>query len=218
MPYLPNIPIATQTLKSSQPQILGNFQTLNSVYGVDHYDYTVTGANMGHHKNVTFNKTEPAPSPAAGYVSIYGKDVAGSSELFVKHDGSPTEYQLTSGGNTNITNSTGFTPISAKVTVQMDFPAVSVNPTITILNQSNVASVVLSGSPNFLVTFTTPLSSAAYYPMISFGLPQNVLSSAEAPSMLNTVPLTTSCLFHLPIDPGHPTAFTAYVNLLIFGP
>lgn len=51
--YLPNIPTAVQLQSVSQGQILTNFGVLNSSYGIDHYDYTVSGANTGFHNKVT---------------------------------------------------------------------------------------------------------------------------------------------------------------------
>ncbi len=50
--YLPNIPLASDDLSTSQADLLGNFQALNTIYGTDHYPFSDTSADQGFHKKV----------------------------------------------------------------------------------------------------------------------------------------------------------------------
>jgi hypothetical protein len=220
MPYLPNIPIATQTLKSSQPQILSNFQTSNSVYGVDHYDYTVTGTDLGHHKNVTMPVLVTPPTPSANQFTIYSKTVSGSSELFAKRDGFPTEYQLTSGGNINISAAAGYTPLARAVTLQATYNTGDrVNPTgYSIISSIGVASMVPNVAPNWQMTFTTPMASANYYVSIALGNWTSTTFGATTVSpfyfnrTVNSLFIQVPNLANLGAGP-----FTTEISVMIFG-
>lgn len=53
MVYLPNIPQQTDQLDVSQPEILGNFQQLDTSFGIDHYKYSDLTADNGKHNQVT---------------------------------------------------------------------------------------------------------------------------------------------------------------------
>ncbi len=53
MTFLPNIPTINQNLDFSQSQLLTNNQALNTVYGIDHYEYSNGSVNAGFHNKVT---------------------------------------------------------------------------------------------------------------------------------------------------------------------
>jgi len=53
MSYNPNIPQATDDLSVSQGQLLGNFQQLDTIFGIEHYPYSNLTSNVGFHNQVT---------------------------------------------------------------------------------------------------------------------------------------------------------------------
>lgn len=53
MPYNPNIPQPTDILSDSQGDLLGNFQALDTSFGIDHYKFSDLTANNGFHNKVT---------------------------------------------------------------------------------------------------------------------------------------------------------------------
>lgn len=220
MPYLPNIPIASQTLKSSQPQILSNFQTSNSVYGVDHYDYTVTGTNLGHHKNVTMPVVVTPPTPSASQFTIYSKTVSGSSELFAKRDGSPTEFQLTSGGNINISSSAGYTPLAKAITLQLTYNSGDrVNPiSYSAISNIGVASMLPNVAPNWEIVFTTPMASANYFVSVALGNWTSTTFGATTVSPFYFNRSTTGLFIQVPnVANLGAGPFTTEISVMIFG-
>jgi hypothetical protein len=53
MAFLANIPQPSDTLDFSQPELLSNNSQLNTSFGIDHYPFTDTSANLGFHNQVT---------------------------------------------------------------------------------------------------------------------------------------------------------------------
>lgn len=82
--YTPNIPAASDRPSQSQAQILSNFQTLNSTYGVDHYDFTTATTNQGKHQKVTFPAQAGDPTTIANELALYAKNVGGDLGLYVR--------------------------------------------------------------------------------------------------------------------------------------
>lgn len=83
MAYTVNIPQPNDKLSSSQPQILQNFQALNTYTSVDHV--ALNAANQGKHKTATF-PTAAAPAAAgAAEVGLYSANgpTSGVPELFI---------------------------------------------------------------------------------------------------------------------------------------
>jgi hypothetical protein len=70
MVYLSNIPIATDDLDVSQPQLNANFTQLNVSFGVDHYPYDNLTVNNGFHNQVT--TPVYVTSPPTGLAPITG--------------------------------------------------------------------------------------------------------------------------------------------------
>lgn len=85
MAYRNDIPIATETLAVSQPQLLENFAQLNSIFGIDHVQLT-EATNSGNHRKVTIEdvSTDPAQSfPASQvYTKHTGANPNRTTELF----------------------------------------------------------------------------------------------------------------------------------------
>jgi hypothetical protein len=215
MPYLPNIPIGPQTLMSSQPQIRDNFSVSNTVYGVDHYDFTVTGDNLGHHKNVTMPVSVTPPTPSANQFTIYSKTVSGSSELFAKRDGFPTEYQLTSGGSITAAGT-----LTKAVLLQATYNSGDrVNPTgYSILSSVGVASMVPNVAPNWEITFTTPMASANYYVSVALANWTSTTFGATTVSPFYFNRTTTSLFIQVPnVANLGAGPFTTEISVMIFG-
>lgn len=53
MTYNPNLPQATDYIDESQPELLVNFQQLNTLYDLDHYAFNDGTANVGLHQKIT---------------------------------------------------------------------------------------------------------------------------------------------------------------------
>lgn len=62
MSYTPNIPQPGDKPSVSQGQILANFQTLNTIFGINHYEFN-SGANAGKHKIVSLVGNSPILTP-----------------------------------------------------------------------------------------------------------------------------------------------------------
>jgi len=66
MVYKANIPQPTDNLDDSQVDLLGNFQQLDTTYGIDHYAFTVSTANLGFHNKITTPLIVGSAHPATG--------------------------------------------------------------------------------------------------------------------------------------------------------
>src|ERR1019366_7957804 len=71
MPYNSNIPLATDEIPTSQGDLLGNFQTVQTAILVNHVGFNV--ANQGKHKFVTFPVQAAAPAPLANEIDLYSE-------------------------------------------------------------------------------------------------------------------------------------------------
>ncbi len=95
--YTPNIPQAADNPSNSQSQLLGNFQTLESLYGTsgDHYAWDNTNpAETAKHAKVTMpglpTATAPGnllPTPASGNLAIFAQNRNGQTTPFLTRDG-----------------------------------------------------------------------------------------------------------------------------------
>jgi hypothetical protein len=71
--YKPNIPQPNDNLSVSQNDILGNFQQLDTSFGIDHYKYSDATTNNGFHNQATMPLIVGGthPTTAAGITKIY---------------------------------------------------------------------------------------------------------------------------------------------------
>ncbi len=89
MGFNPNIPQPTDNLSVSQGQFLTNNIALNTVFGVDHIDFTNVTAQKGFHKTIR-QVIQPDPGPSSNnniYAKSYLPPYSGSSadtQLFVQ--------------------------------------------------------------------------------------------------------------------------------------
>lgn len=69
--YYEDIPQSTDIISESQPQILQNFTSIDSILNVDHYTFESSTNTDGQHKQVTFGGNNPAsPSPPGMPVTV----------------------------------------------------------------------------------------------------------------------------------------------------
>lgn len=96
MAWLPNIPQPSQSKSSSQPQILGNFQALNTYLNINHVDFG--GADQGKHKFISFPVQGSDPVTAANEVALFAKTSTLSSipELFIRKSSAGATYEFSS--------------------------------------------------------------------------------------------------------------------------
>lgn len=106
--YQPNIPQPNDLLSESQGDILGNFQTLNTVYGTNHYPFdNATVGEVGKHKFVSMPVIAAAPATTSTEGALYFKTVGPGSALFMVRDNNAgTEVQLTTASVGNVQSAT----------------------------------------------------------------------------------------------------------------
>jgi hypothetical protein len=94
MPYNANIPQPTDQLSQSQPQLLANFQALQTLIDVNHVDFA--SADQGKHKKVTFPVQNPAPAFIAGEVGLYNflSPLTTNNELYLTNSAG-TSFPMT---------------------------------------------------------------------------------------------------------------------------
>jgi len=93
MSYNQAIPQATDDPSASQPQLLANFQALNTANSVNHVAYN--DADEGKHKFLQMPEQGSAPTTGADEGAVYTKDVSGATELFYRRESNGDEQQLT---------------------------------------------------------------------------------------------------------------------------
>lgn len=81
---LASVPQAGQYLGQTQPDILNNFNIIESGWIVDHVDWGITGA--GWHNKVTFPVQTSAPTFATGQIGLYNlaNTLTGANELNIQ--------------------------------------------------------------------------------------------------------------------------------------
>jgi hypothetical protein len=95
MSYNPNIPIGTDPMAVSQPQVLNNFTAINSAWSVDHIPLTATD-NVGMHNALNMVKQSGTPRTSSSQVGLYvAADGSGNPQIFYCPNSSQTPIQLT---------------------------------------------------------------------------------------------------------------------------
>jgi hypothetical protein len=153
MAYNNSIPLPTDWISASQPQIKDNFTALDTFFAVNHITYSA-GSDNGEHTKVTFHDVslDPIYSPAPGNLA-YPKSV-----LYTKHTG-VTPNQTTQLYFSNQHEAPATHAIShvsgllawAKINIAL----------LTIINGFNVASVAVDFF-GYIITFTSPLPNNNY--------------------------------------------------------
>jgi len=101
MPYNPSIPQPTDNLSDSQNDILNNFSSANTSFGINHFAFDNATANNGKHNFVEMPVRGAIPAPlSASEATVYTKTATSESastesNLYFTPDNSGNEYQLT---------------------------------------------------------------------------------------------------------------------------
>ena len=164
MAYQPNIPGPNTNLSVSQGDLLGNFQALNTVFGVDHNQYNAV-SNAGTHLQVTMPSFGTPGSPGGTASVLYTKNVASSPTLYFKN-GTADSVVWTGGSGT------GLSTVSSS------------NLTLPNGLQFSYGMGTTNGSGNATVTFNFPnnLYSATLTRIISGGNNRGFVQWASTPT------------------------------------
>ena len=118
MPYDPNIPQPSDNLSDSQSDILQNFQTLDTVFAINHFLFSDASANKGKHKFIELPELAAIPPGlVSGEETIYSKVVAGSGQVFFTRGSSGVEIQLTGPGTPSALQN-GYTFLAGGIVIQ----------------------------------------------------------------------------------------------------
>ncbi len=100
MAYIPDIPQPGDNISTSQGQILGNFQSLNTIFNFDHYAWndSVTG-NQGLHRKVSFPATATVGAQSGLASVIYTKNVSSVAAPYFKS--AVNDFVMWYGGTTS---------------------------------------------------------------------------------------------------------------------
>lgn len=108
MSYNPNIPNATDLLSNSQSDLKTNFQSLNSIFGNNHYQFSLTDGTQGKHKVIQMLENSP-PSTNVDEGGLYmavGTNPAETNLFFRAENsggGGGFQYQLTKANSAQTT-------------------------------------------------------------------------------------------------------------------
>lgn len=145
---LTDVPLASQTLATTQPLIRGNFSTINTAFNVNHVDFSLSDA--GKHKWVTFPKQNSAPSFLSGEYGLYNASSATGNNLHahIQTNAGPKEIPFTE-STLQITTPTsgdgGFTKLPSGMIIITGNANGNGYTTVTITNPaiSQILSVVV---------------------------------------------------------------------------
>jgi hypothetical protein len=100
MPYNQNIPQPTDSLNQSQPQLLGNFQSIDTLINVNHVDFDDPSGDQGKHKWVSFPVQAVPPATLATELALFSElsAITGNNELAVRLPSNGAIYEFTSSG------------------------------------------------------------------------------------------------------------------------
>lgn len=97
MGFNPNIPLVTDYMVVSQPQIQSNFKTIFSVFAKNHVNINATapGRSQGMHGVVIFREQVDDPTTTADQVALYVKNISNKTTLFYRPSSNQTPIQMT---------------------------------------------------------------------------------------------------------------------------
>lgn len=161
--YNPSIPLSTDLISSSQPEIKENFGQLNSQFGIEHVAFNNGGSNgSGLHKQTTFpNLSVPTPVPSAAYGTVYGSKLGTVG-------GTITEAVYISGDAAASTN----VAILSAIKAWGSFSGTS------RIDGFNFASISVAASGTYNVSFTHALPNANYGVIVSGPMASDFTSGA----------------------------------------
>lgn len=192
MTYNPSIPLITDALSTSQPQIKNNFNQLNVQFGVDHSGFNVNGSNgTGFHNKVTWpDQTSSPPTSASGQVVAYGITNNSVTMPYYKRDGLSTVFPLA--------------PIKAYA---VWVSSLTPNGTVTLDNNFNIASITQVGLSQWTITLTNACRNTVFG-VLAF----SSLSFANSNLIWGGINSSSFTVSYSPtVSPGFPIFLTAVV-------
>ena len=148
MPFNNNIPLANDKLSTSQADINGNFQAVNTYVNVDHTAFNI--ADQGKHKQISFIQQAADPATGPTEAALYTKDsvaVPGTAGLFYRppNSGAVAEFSYALKANP------GWTILPSGII--MKWGSFFCNP-----GAGNAVYVAGAGIPNFAGILTGQIS------------------------------------------------------------
>lgn len=177
-PFTNTAPAANMPPSQSQPLMLQNFASTNSILAVDHVTFNNTAG--GQHTKVTYN-TVISPTAPTGDTSI------GYTNVGIADPGTPQQYWK----NRNATF-----PISAIKAFGV-FAATSFAPVTLLLNSFNIASITSSGSTFTITLNNLVVANDAVAVFVSCARPNLLLSYSFASNVLIINTSTLSSLTNI---------------------
>jgi hypothetical protein len=173
MSYNINIPQGTDQTLQSQKQLLSNFQTIDSLFGANHYPLTGEQNYQGMHTVLTMQPQGGDPPTNATQISLYNKlDINSIPALFFAPNNSQTPIQLTYPFiNTTSTNTQQYTFVAGPFVIYGG----------KIKNPTNGQVITLSPTSNLLYVGLTRGNSKTLSARISY---------APTPTNINSPPST----------------------------
>jgi|GEM_PF-2795012 hypothetical protein len=167
--YFPNIPQATDQIANSQPQILNNFGSIQSIIDVNHGDFATNVAGQHTYVQMTLQASRPISNP--GDVGLYNfPDSTPTNQMWVRssdgnlaHDVPMTKASLANPGYTYLPSriilqwgtvtASGSNPFGP-----INFPIVFPNAclTVNVSMNTNFSGINPTDSNTFVYVVTTP--------------------------------------------------------------
>lgn len=98
MAYTANIPQDSDNPSDSQPQLLANFQAINTYTSVNHVP--LNDGDEGKHKFMQMPEQSAAPTTLGNEGALYTKESSSVTELFFRRESDGNELQMTGGRST----------------------------------------------------------------------------------------------------------------------
>jgi hypothetical protein len=176
MAYQPAIPQATDKLSVSQGDLLGNFQSLDTVYAVNHTALTASD-NVGFHTKVTLPYLGSAPGVSGdGYGVLYTMGSGADTQLWYQNNtdsyqitgnqsAMPTGYVVIPGGITLHWGISAATSTASAVSFTPNFANDCVNVVATPATSTLgiIASVLSPTKFGFTLSVNTSTSTNVYW-------------------------------------------------------
>jgi hypothetical protein len=140
IPYTPNIPQATDQISQSQPKILENFGSINTLIGIDHA--TFASGNAGMHNKVTMPDQGGAAVFAGTNAGMYATLLAGVNEIYLHKSTFSADVPITAGTMTTAANGWCYLPCGL---LMCWGTGVTVSPVVGV-----TYTAVVAGFPGFL--------------------------------------------------------------------
>ena len=170
--YTTGIPAASDRPSGSQAQILNNFNTLETIYNVNHYPWTDASTNQGKHKQVTLPAQASDPATIANELALFTKLVGSDLRLFVREANNGASLPLFSSAESSVVAPNFVLTIPGGIIIQ--------GVRYTTPNPFTSGSVTISYPQAFsncfgVVFANGPSSSNSPFRLVSFGLASCVI-------------------------------------------